>query len=132
MSASSPQPAALEAALRQAGDLGRRHGRAAVYWQIGDSSTAAAREFYRELLRGIASTDPAVTGLYEVPNLTAPWDYERASLAADLGLAAGDPGLDQAAEAFLADRPRGVLAGGRPAGPPPPGTRRRGRDRGRR
>ena len=102
MSASSPQPAALEAALRQAGDLGRRHGRAAVYWQIGDSSTAAAREFYRELLRGIASTDPAVTGLYEVPNLTAPWDYERASLAADLGLAAGDPGLDQAAEAFLA------------------------------
>ena len=102
MSASSPQPAAREAALRQAGDLGRRHGRAAVYWQIGDSSAAAAREFYRELLRGIASADPAVTGLYEVPNLTARWDYERASLAADLGLAVGDPALDQAAEAFLA------------------------------
>ena len=39
VSASSPQPAAPEAALRQAGDLGRRHGRAAVYWQIGDSGT---------------------------------------------------------------------------------------------
>ena len=69
MSASSPQPAALEAALRQAGDLGRRHGRAAVYWQIGDSSSG--REFYRELLRGIASADPAITGLYAVPDLTA-------------------------------------------------------------
>ena len=101
MSASSPQPAALEAALRQAGDLGRRHGRAAVYWQVGDSSTAAAREFYRELLRGIASADPAVTGLYAVPDLTARWDYERASLAADLHLADGDPALDQAAGAFL-------------------------------
>ena len=100
MSASSPQPAALEAALRQAGDLGRRHGRAAVYWQIGDSSTAG-REFYQELLRGIASADPAITGLYEVPDLTARWDYERANLAADLGLADGDPALDQAAEAFL-------------------------------
>ena len=77
VSASSPQPAAREAALRQAGDLGRRHGRAAVYWQIGDSSAAAAREFYRELLRGIASADPAVTGLYEVPDLTARWDSGR-------------------------------------------------------
>jgi hypothetical protein len=44
--------------------------RAAVYWQIGDSGTAAAREFYQELLRGIASADPAITGLYEVPDLT--------------------------------------------------------------
>ena len=101
MSASSPQPAALEAALRQAGDLGRRHGRAAVYWQVGDSGTMAAREFYQELLRGIASADPAITGLYEVPDLTARWDYERANLAADLGLADGDPDLDEAAEAFL-------------------------------
>ena len=100
MSASSPQPAAPEAALRQAGDLGRRHGRAAVYWQIGDSGTAA-REFYQELLHGIASADPAITGLYEVPDLTARWDYERDNLAADLGLADGDPALDQAAEAFL-------------------------------
>ena len=99
MSASSPQPAALEAALRQAGDLGRRHGRAAVYWQIGESSSG--REFYRELLRGIASADPAVTGLYTVPDLTARWDYERANLAADLHLADGDPALDQAAGAFL-------------------------------
>ena len=99
VSASSPQPAALEAALRQAGDLGRRHGRAAVYWQVGDSGSG--REFYQELLRGIASADPAITGLYEVPDLTARWDYERANLAADLGLADGDPGLDEAAEAFL-------------------------------
>jgi len=101
VSASSPQPAALEAALRKAGDLGRRHGRAAVYWQVGDSGTMAAREFYQELLRGIASADPAITGLYEVPDLTARWDYERVSLAADLGLAVGDPALDEAAEAFL-------------------------------
>jgi hypothetical protein len=69
VSASSPQPAALEAALRQAGDLGRRHGRAAVYWQIGD--TSSGREFYQELLRGIAGADPAVTGMYAVPDLTA-------------------------------------------------------------
>ena len=102
MSASSPQPAAPEAALRQAGDLGRRHGRAAVYWQIGDSGTAAAREFYQELLRGIASADPAITGLYEVPDLTGRWDYERGNLAADLQLADGGPALAQAAAAFLA------------------------------
>ena len=99
MSASSPQPAAPEAMLRQAGDLGRRHGRAAVYWQIGDTSTG--REFYQELLRGIASADPAITGLYEVPDLTARWDYERGNLAADLQLADGGPALDQAAEAYL-------------------------------
>ena len=102
MSASSPQPAAPEAALRQAGDLGRRHGRAAVYWQIGDSGTAAAREFYQELLRGIASADPAITGLYEVPDLTGRWDYERGNLAADLQLADGGPALAQAAAAYLA------------------------------
>jgi len=102
VSASSPQPAAPEAVLRQAGDLGRRHGRAAVYWQIGDSGTAAAREFYQELLRGIASADPAITGLYEVPDLTGRWDYERGNLAADLQLAAGGPALAQAAAAYLA------------------------------
>ena len=102
MSASFPQPAAPEAVLRQAGDLGRRHGRAAVYWQVGDSGTAAAREFYRELLRGIAGADPAVTGLYEVPDLTARWDYERGNLAADLQLADGDPALGPAAEEYLA------------------------------
>ena len=99
MSASSPQPAAPDAALRQAGDLGRRHGRAAVYWQIGGSGSG--REFYRGLLGGIASADPAITGLYAVPDLTARWDYDRENLAADLGLDGGDPGLDQAAEAFL-------------------------------
>jgi hypothetical protein len=100
VTASSPQPPALQAALvRKAGDLGRRHGRAAVYWQIGDSSTG--RDFYRELLRGIARTDPAITGLYETPDLTARWDYERGNLAADLGLADGDPALDQAAGAYL-------------------------------
>ncbi len=97
MSASSPQPAAPEAMLREAGDLGRRHGRAAVYWQIGDTSTG--REFYQELLRGIACADPAITGLYEVPDLTARWDYERGNLAADLQLAEGGPALDQAAAA---------------------------------
>lgn len=99
MSASSPQPAAPETALRHARDLGRRHGRAAVYWQIGDSSSG--REFYQELLRGIAGADPAITGLYAVPDLTARWDYERGNLAADLHLAAGGPALDQAAEAYL-------------------------------
>ena len=99
MSVPSRQPAAPEAALRQAGDLGRRHGRAAVYWQIGDSDSG--RDFYRELLDGIASADPAITGLYQIPDLTARWDYERVNLAADLGLADGDPALDQAAEAFL-------------------------------
>jgi hypothetical protein len=96
VSASSPQ-----AALRRAGDLGRRHGRAAVYWQIGDSPTTAAREFYHQLLRGIASADPAVTDLFQVPDLTARWDYERGNLAADLQLADGDPALDQAAQAYL-------------------------------
>ena len=100
MSASSPQPAAPEAMVRQAGDLGRRHGRAAVYWQIGDTSTG--REFYQELLRGIASADPAITGLYEVPDLTGRWDYERGNLAADLQLADGGPALAQAAAAYLA------------------------------
>jgi hypothetical protein len=99
VSAPSQQPAAPEAALRRAGDLGRRHGRAAVYWQVGDSDSG--REFYQELLDGIASADPAITGLYQVPDLSARWDYERENLAADLGLANGDPALDQAAEAFL-------------------------------
>jgi hypothetical protein len=89
VSAPSPQPAAPQAALRQATHLGRRHGRAAVYWQIGDSDSG--REFYQELLSGIASADPAITGLYTVPNLTARWDYERGTLAADLGLADDDP-----------------------------------------
>ena len=46
---SSPQPAAPEAVLRQAGDLGRRHGRAAVYWQIGDNGTAAGRQQNRRV-----------------------------------------------------------------------------------
>ena len=99
MSASFSQPAAPEAVLRQAGDLGRRHGRAAVYWQIGDSSSG--REFYQELLRGIASADPEVMSPYATPDLTARWDYERGNLAADLQLADGDPALDQAAEAYL-------------------------------
>ena len=70
-----------------------------MYWQIGDSDSG--REFYRELLDGIASADPAIMGLYAVPDLTARWDYERGNLAADLGLTGSDPALDQAAEAFL-------------------------------
>jgi hypothetical protein len=72
-----------------------------VYWQVGDDGRPAARESYRELLDGIAAADPAITGLYAVPDLTARWDYERENLAADLGLADGDPALDQAAEAYL-------------------------------
>ena len=130
VSASSPQPAAPEAALRQAGDLGRRHGRAAVYWQVGDSGTAA-REFCQELLRGIASADPAITGLYEVPDLTRRWDYERGNLAADLQLAAGDPALAQAAQAYLAAaREEFWLEAARLARRAPDAWRR-GRDRGR-
>ena len=52
MSTPAPRPAPQEAVLRQAANLGRRHGKAAVYWQIGDSGSDAAREFYRDLLRG--------------------------------------------------------------------------------
>jgi hypothetical protein len=100
VNAPSERTAAAQAALRQAGDLGRRHGRAAVYWQIGDSG--GGLEFCRELLRGIAGADPAVTGLYAVPDLTARWDYERGNLAADLQLADGDPALARAARAYLA------------------------------
>ena len=130
MSGSTPHRAAHEAALRQAGNLGRRHGRAAVYWQIGDNGTAAAREFYQELLLGIGSADPAMTGLYEVPDLTA------------LGLRARQPGRRPPAgrrrpgpgpgrPGVPGRSPRGVLARGRPAGPPPPRFRRRRPDRGR-
>jgi hypothetical protein len=123
VNASSPQPEALEAALRQAGQLGRRHGRAAVYWQIGDSDTSAALEFYRDLLHGIASSDPAITGLYAVPDLAGRWDYQRCNLAADLGLDAAGPALDaagpalnQAADPFLSAAREGLwLEAGRPA-----------------
>jgi hypothetical protein len=73
VNASSLLPEAPEAALCQAGQLGRRHGRAAVYWQVGDSGTSAALEFYRDLLHGIASSDSAITGLYDTPDLTARW-----------------------------------------------------------
>ena len=34
MSTPAPRPAPQEAVLRQAANLGRRHGKAAVYWQI--------------------------------------------------------------------------------------------------
>ena len=97
-SAPSLQPAALEAALRQAADLGRRHGRAAVNRQACDTGTTT-REACQDLPDGIASGDPAVTGLYEIPDLTACWDCDRASLAADLQLPDGDPAADQAADA---------------------------------
>jgi hypothetical protein len=33
-----PHPATAQAPLLKAGQLGRRHGKAAAYWQIGDSS----------------------------------------------------------------------------------------------
>lgn len=102
MSASSPLAEAAERMVRRAGDLGRRHGRAAVYWQIGDSGAPAAREFYRELLAGIACGDPAITGLFDLPDLTGRHDYQSGDLAADLELADGDPALPRAAEAYLA------------------------------
>jgi hypothetical protein len=88
--------------LRQAANLGRRHGKAAVYWQIGDSGSGAAREFYRDLLRGIAGAGPEITSLYEMPGLTAQQDYDRDNLAGDLGLPRDDPALAEAAEAYLA------------------------------
>ncbi len=102
MSTPTPRPAPQEAVLRQAATLGRRHGKAAVYWQIGDSSSDAAQEFYRDLLRGIAGADPEITSLYEMPGLTAQQDYDRDNLAGDLGLARDDPALAGAAEAYLA------------------------------
>jgi len=73
-----------------------------VYWQIGDSGSDAAQEFYRELLRSIADAGPQITSLYQMPSLTAQQDYDRGNLAADLGLARDDPALAEAAEAYLA------------------------------
>ncbi len=102
MSTPVPHPATAQAALLKAGQLGRRHGKAAAYWQIGDRSDTDAQLFYRDLLRGISEADQQITGLYEVPDLTARWDYDRDSLAADLGLARDDPGLAQAADTYLA------------------------------
>ena len=102
MSTPAPRPAPQEAVLRQAGNLGRRHGKAAACWQIGDSCSDAAQEFYRDLLRGIAGPDPEIMSLYEMPGLTAQQDYDRDSLAADLGLARDDPALAEAAEVYLA------------------------------
>jgi hypothetical protein len=101
VSAPAPRPAPQEAVLRQAGNLGRRHGKAAVYWQIGDSGSDA-QEFYRDLLRGIADADPEIMSLYQMPGLTGRQDYDRDNLAADLGLARDDPALAEAAEAYLA------------------------------
>ena len=102
MSAPAPRPAPQEAVLRQAATLGRRHGKAAVYWQIGDSGSDAAQESYRDLLRGIAGTGPEIMSLYQMPGLTGRQDYDRDNLAADLGLARDDPALAEAAEAYLA------------------------------
>jgi hypothetical protein len=102
MSTPVPHPATAQAALLKAGQLGRRHGKAAAYWQIGDRSDTDAQLFYRDLLRGICEADQQITGLYEVPGLTARWGYDRDSLAADLGLARDDPGLAQAADTYLA------------------------------
>jgi hypothetical protein len=58
--------------------------------------------FYRDLLRGMSEADQQIRGLYEVPDLTARWDYDRDSLAADLGLARDDPGMAGAADTYLA------------------------------
>lgn len=98
-----PYTEPAQAALRRAGQLGRRHGKAAAYWQIGSSSDAGAQPFYRDLLRGIPEADQAITSLYEVPDLTARRDYDQDSLAADLGLASDDLGMAQAADTYLAD-----------------------------
>ena len=88
MSTPAPHPAPAQAALRQAGRLGRRHGKAAACWQIGDSSSADAQPFYRDLLRGISR----LTRNHgpELPDLTARQDYDLDSLAADLRLARDD------------------------------------------
>ena len=94
-------PAPQQAVLRQAERLGRRHGKAAVYWQIGDSGSDAALAFYGSLLRG-AGGDPQITGLFEMPGLDGRYDCNRDSLAAGLGLARDDPVLDQAAQAWRA------------------------------
>jgi hypothetical protein len=96
------QPAPREGVLRQAASLGRRHGKAAVYWQIGDSGSDDAQKFYRDLLAGTAAADPQIMSLYQMPALTAQHDYDRDNLAADLGLARDDPALAAAAEAYLA------------------------------
>ena len=97
MSTPAPRPGPQEEVLRRAGNLGRRHGRAAVHWQIGGSD--AAQGFYRDLLAGIAGADPDIVNLYQMPGLTAQQDYDRDNLAADLGLARDDPALAGAAEA---------------------------------
>jgi len=102
VSTPAPQPAPRGAVLRQAGSLGRRHGKAAVYWQIGDSGSDTAGGFYRDLLRGIAVASPQITSLYQMPGLSEQHDYDRDNLAADLGLARDDPALAAAAEAYLA------------------------------
>ena len=123
MSTPAPRPAPAQAALRQAGRLGRRHGKAAAYWQIGDSSGADAQPFYRDLLRGISEANQEITGLYELPDLTARQDYDRDSLAADLGLARDDPGMGRGRGYVPGRRPRGILAGGRAPRPTAPAPR---------
>lgn len=91
---SRPAPA------RHAAQLGRRHGKAAVYWQIGDNR--AGQAWYRDLLRGIEDADPAILGVYQVPDLSVGWDYTRDDLARDLGVTPGDENMSQAADAYLA------------------------------
>jgi hypothetical protein len=95
-------PAPHEAVLRQAASLGRRHGKAAVYWQVGGSGSDTAHGFYRDLLAGIAAAGPDIMSLYQVAGLIAQHDDDRGNLAADLGLARDDPALAAAAEAYLA------------------------------
>ena len=109
--------------LRQAERLGRRHGKAAVYWQIGDSGSDAALAFYGSLLRD-ADGDPQITGLFEMPGLDGRHDDNRDSLAADLGLARDAPVLDQTAQAYLAAPARS--SGGRPPTSPAAACRRPG------
>ena len=95
-------PAPQQAVLRQAERLGRRRGKAAVYWQTGDSGSDAALAFYRSLLGDAAGGDQQITGPSGMPGLDGRHDYDRDSLAADLGLPRDDPVLDEAAAAYLA------------------------------
>jgi ATP-dependent helicase YprA (DUF1998 family) len=67
VSTPAPHPEPAQAALRQAGRLGRRHGKAAAHWQIGDSSGADAQPFYRDLPRGISEADQEITACTRCP-----------------------------------------------------------------
>ena len=70
---STPSPPAAK--LSKAAHSGHRHGKAAVYRQIGDSGSNAALEFYRYLPCGGAE----ITGLSGMPSLAGRQDARRAN-----------------------------------------------------